>query len=316
MVEFRRATLWIALALAAAATLIATAMSGLSLNWSRSANQLLIIAVAPIGCLYRPRADVEWLRRMIDMLEGLCLFGIVGMLGAIGSYVVASHTSGYVDAWLAAADRSIGFDWLGWYELTRPWTTFHIASRMAYSSLFLTPSFILIAYAWLGRQARARAMVAATAIALALTITIFAWMPARSAVPFYQGLHPAYLPASDVTHVAITAALRNGQMTALDVANLGGLITFPSFHAAAAILFIWAAWPVRALRWPVLALNGMMLIATPLEGSHYLVDVFGGVAVAGVGIGAVHWPALAAVMRDALAPLSTPRFRLGEQPVA
>jgi len=39
---------------------------------------------------------------------------------------------------------------------------------------------------------------------------------------------------------------------------------------------------VRRLRWVALALNAAMLIATPAYGSHYLVDVFAGVAIAAV----------------------------------
>ena len=61
---------------------------------------------------------------------------------------------------------------------------------------------------------------------------------------------------------------------------LVGYVTFPSFHAAAACLFAWSAWQVRWLRWPGFALNLLMAISTIPAGGHYLVDVFGGVAVA------------------------------------
>ncbi len=48
-----------------------------------------------------------------------------------------------------------------------------------------------------------------------------------------------------------------------------------------------AAFEDRWLRWPLLALNVGMLISTPVEGTHYLIDMILGAAVAGVALGAV-----------------------------
>src|SRR5262245_60537148 len=56
------------------------------------------------------------------------------------------------------------------------------------------------------------------------------------------------------THVHTLEALRSGAMSVVRLDDLEGLITFPSFHTANAILFAWALWPVRYLRLPVLAL--------------------------------------------------------------
>ena len=47
-----------------------------------------------------------------------------------------------------------------------------------------------------------------------------------------------------------------------------------------AVLYIIAAWPIRRLRWPLLALNIAMLLATPVEGTHYLTDMIVGAMVA------------------------------------
>jgi hypothetical protein len=59
-----------------------------------------------------------------------------------------------------------------------------------------------------------------------------------------------------------------------------GIITFPSLHAALGILFSVAVWPVKGLRWCAFGLNGLMLLATPAYGSHYVVDVIAGILVA------------------------------------
>ena len=59
-----------------------------------------------------------------------------------------------------------------------------------------------------------------------------------------------------------------------------GLIAFPSYHTANAILFVWALWPLRLLRPVMLALNALLIASTPLAGAHYLVDLIGGALVA------------------------------------
>jgi len=65
-----------------------------------------------------------------------------------------------------------------------------------------------------------------------------------------------------------------------------GVIAFPSFHAVLAVLFTYAHRHSATFA-PMAALNAVMLVSIPSEGGHYLVDVFGGIAVAIVAILAV-----------------------------
>jgi hypothetical protein len=46
------------------------------------------------------------------------------------------------------------------------------------------------------------------------------------------------------------------------------------------VLFPAALWRVGGVRWIALALNALLLISTPAYGSHYVVDVVAGIAVA------------------------------------
>jgi membrane-associated phospholipid phosphatase len=59
-----------------------------------------------------------------------------------------------------------------------------------------------------------------------------------------------------------------------------GIITFPSLHAALAIIMIVAFWPVPVARWIGAVINSLMLAATPINGSHYFIDIVAGVAIA------------------------------------
>jgi membrane-associated phospholipid phosphatase len=73
---------------------------------------------------------------------------------------------------------------------------------------------------------------------------------------------------------------RDGTYRQLIADNAEGIISFPSLHAALGLLFIFALWPVRRLRWPAFTLNAVMIGATPVEGSHYFADVLAGMAIA------------------------------------
>jgi membrane-associated phospholipid phosphatase len=74
--------------------------------------------------------------------------------------------------------------------------------------------------------------------------------------------------------------LRQGTYRLLIGAGAEGIINFPSLHGALAMLFALVLWPVRALRWIGLTLNVAMIFSVPVEGSHYFVDVFAGIAIA------------------------------------
>ena len=66
----------------------------------------------------------------------------------------------------------------------------------------------------------------------------------------------------------------------------GGLISFPSYHASVAVLCIWACWRIPGINLAFLAINCLMLAATPTHGSHYLVDIIGGALIAGLSVAA------------------------------
>jgi membrane-associated phospholipid phosphatase len=68
---------------------------------------------------------------------------------------------------------------------------------------------------------------------------------------------------------------------------LKGLVSFPSGHSAAALLLVWAIWPIRLLRIPSLLLNLSMSLGAIVIGKHYLVDILGGYLLAWASISIV-----------------------------
>jgi len=106
-------------------------------------------------------------------------------------------------------------------------------------------------------------------------------LPAAGVWPFYG------LTAADSPHVLPTVStswpafygLRDDNVRALVAAGAEGIITFPSLHAALAVILVAALWPVARVRWVIFGLNALMLAATPIDGSHYFIDVLAGIAV-------------------------------------
>ncbi|WP_262267327.1 phosphatase PAP2 family protein [Microvirga yunnanensis] len=208
-----------------------------------------------------------------------------GELGHVVSYL--SRSQPFWDDLLAKGDEALGFDWVGMLG----WANDHpVVSAMAYG-IYMSAGFqSIMAPILLAGFGRYRALQVST-IALLLTLIVtyaIAWiLPALGTYEFY-GIDPSQHPNIAVRvaslHVPEIMGVRDGSI--LNISRLAptGLITFPSFHAANAVLLAWALWHVPYLRYPGLILNGLMLVATPLHGSHFLVDVLAGALNAAIAL--------------------------------
>src|ERR1700680_4662310 len=111
-----------------------------------------------------------------------------------------------------------------------------------------------------GRYQRIEEFTFAFGVALAATTIISALVPA---IGVYQqiGLDPGSLkninPGAYLDQTRDLPPTREGVLRHLDLLGLGGIVTFPSFHAASAVLFAWALWPVKWMRPVALLGNGL-----------------------------------------------------------
>ena len=68
-------------------------------------------------------------------------------------------------------------------------------------------------------------------------------------------------------------------MRVVAVNDLEGLVSFPSFHVAGALMVTWA---FRRHRWwlmTLIAINIGLVLSTIMTGAHYVIDVIGGAAM-------------------------------------
>jgi hypothetical protein len=199
------------------------------------------------------------------------------------SYIVTAAGFPLQDSRLLAADRALGFDFHAILLAVndRIWLIQILA--YGYNAIAWQIWLIVVGLPLLGHYQRAAEYLSAFMLALAVTCCITMIVPA---IGVYQAMgsvasdFPNINPQSYYDTLTEIPALRTGALRTLDLGHFLGVVTFPSFHAATAILYGWALWPVRWARPFYLALNGTMLVATPICGGHYLVDVLAGVTVA------------------------------------
>jgi membrane-associated phospholipid phosphatase len=241
------------------------------------------VAVAIPGCasvalfyrFFRPEPAIVYITELLTQIF------IILLLGDLLAYGAAATRLPYCDAALLAADRWLGFDVRAYVAFVnaRPWLA--ALNLVAYMTMLWQALAVFVLLTLTGRLERLQDFAVSLIVSLGITIAIFALFPALG---WFGYLHtdPADFPnilflTNFVEHLE---DVRSGALHAIPLDDIRGVISFPSYHAAAGVLAVWALWPLRWMRGPLLVLNALMLAATPIEGAHYLVDVIGGVAVA------------------------------------
>jgi hypothetical protein len=262
--------------------LIGLPLADFSVNWSSMkdpalfAGLLLLYGLGlvqlrrHVGRLHRLRSFVAFIA---DFCLSAALLGAFSVVSAPLTYLLARTDLPLIDTQLGAVDHFLRFDW----AVTRDWVVQHHAVhdllRWAYFT-HISQCWILVALGSLWFPGRRNAeLIWCFMLSLVICCAASAVLPALS----LGGDASAYLP--------ILKSLRAGEPMILDWNRLEGIVSFPSFHAALAIIYVYAA---RHRLWaliPFTALDTLMLISTPPIGGHYLTDVLGGIAVALIAIG-------------------------------
>lgn len=245
----------------------------------------LAIAAALLAVSYHhrltrgDRTDPKLLFSLGTIGQVILTCAIVGPL----SYVAGAIGYPLQDQALLSVDRALGLDPepIIRYVNDHPWLAI-ILSR-AYGLIKWPLLGIPIVLVLAARYARLQLFVLAMSVALAVAIAISVFVPA---IGTYYGLQlpPARYPNIDTSVYAgqlrDILALRDGTLRELGLFKLAGIVSFPSFHAASAVLYMWALWPVRAVGGIAATINILMIAATPVIGAHYLIDLVGGILLA------------------------------------
>ncbi len=271
--------IWAMIAAVAAAVLAATMLSDFHLLWRSFWMPAAAASLFAAGqTFYQLRRPDPRLAAALGSTAQIVAFSAVG---APLSYLAASFNFPLDDHWLEAADKALGLDWFGLLDWLKAHTSASFVLHHIYLSLMPQTLVVVLALSMAGRFEGLRVFVLAFIFAALMTIAISALWPAEG-VWLLHGLKAsarAQLPAS-ASSWPVFLGLRDGSFRLLMAAGAEGIITFPSLHAAMAVILSVAMWSLPVLRWIGLGLNALMMVSIPIDGSHYFTDMFAGIMIA------------------------------------
>lgn len=271
---------WICLGLQgllAGASVLLYRATHIDVRWSSDVAFLVLIGslAALWAALLVIPGDSTARRRLAEGAAATVLFLSLIQITAPMQYGAIALGRPFIDAWLDRADHWMGVDVASLTTWTAQYGWLVAVLNVAYNSLvpqLLVPLVVLPMtgdreglweYLW---HLHVSLIVALACLALWPTIYVFT----------YRQFDPLVAPAL-VQHVMSQLwALHAGTFHTLTLQDMQGLISFPSFHTAAALAVTWALRRQPVWLWlPVAVLNVGLVSATVLLGLHYVTDLLG-----------------------------------------
>jgi membrane-associated phospholipid phosphatase len=220
-------------------------------------------------------------------LTGAAIIIPYSAVAAIFSYLSTATALPLQDSVYALIDEAMGFNFvehLRWIAERPPLLPI---LEIIYFSCPAQTIVIIWGLAFVDRPALGR-FIQVYAVSAMAVIALGALVPAVGPYTHYPispdvFAHYQHLNAgsSQVEHFM---TLRAGTFQHMSLAKAEGLVNFPSFHAALAVIFARAFWRLPYMRYPGLALNAAMMLSALSIGGHYLIDLLGGSAIAAAAL--------------------------------
>lgn len=242
--------------------------------------------LAPLGLLLMLAGVAAYYRRRGEAAFVLTLTSLAQIVAFVTSfivlmYAVATLARPLVDRQLAAFDAWCGITAPAMRQWADVHPLFNLLLNFAYDTLLYQTALVLIVLGLGNDRAALEKFLVSFMLAAMISLGLFAIFPADGPFVTY-GFAPSLDQAQFLDHFR---AMREGTRTLATYRGAEGLITFPSFHVAWAIVITWS---LRRRRRPlfvgVLALNLLVVASTMTTGWHYFADVLGGAAVATAAI--------------------------------
>lgn len=221
---------------------------------------------------------------IMEALAGGIAFSVLVLLS---TYLAVSLNAPLADHGLVAMDRQIGFDGVALIRLVDGIPALSWALMHAYASFALQLLLLPILLILFDHPARAFVLVLAYAVVGYVASLTSIWFPALGSHVVYA-IDPESLrsinPHFGYAFLDQFNAVREQAEFTFSLTTAEGILTFPSVHAAVALICGVSAFGVAWLRYPFLLLNSLMGFATLTHGGHYLVDVIAGLGVAALAL--------------------------------
>jgi hypothetical protein len=244
-------------------------------------------ALALIAFVYtRLRPD----QRLATMSTETAFLLIYSAAGCIFSYLVTTLDRPLIDDVLVRSDAALGFDWHSYIAFVnaRPWLG--NLSSFVYQTTLAQIALAVVLLTMIGRVERTREMTLSVMVSSFLCVAVSGLAPSAGALAYYHPDPSFYLqnhPVVDLAYKQTFFDLREGLVTHLGLTDIHGLVAFPSYHVGLSAILMIAFRGVKGWFWPIVALNTLVIMSTPVDGGHHLSDGLGGMVLALVSAAAV-----------------------------
>jgi hypothetical protein len=187
-------------------------------------------------------------------------------------YLIESLNRPLFDDSLQAVDAAFGFDW---QALTNFIINHHLIKQIlpyAYLSIPWQLVTILLICS-IGTKPRENEFVQNYVLSMIICVIVGGMLPALGESNNLISTFPAEFEK-----------VRSGNWRSLDYGTMQGLVAFPSFHTAFAVIAVYTVRHSRLALFSIGLLNLLMLVSIPTFGGHYLTDMIGGAIVAVISI--------------------------------
>lgn len=234
---------------------------------------LLSAALMGAGIFYQVRRGEPKIAAMFMGAAFLCAFSAAA---SVLNYFLLTVHGPRIDATLAAMDHALGFDWPSAVAAMIPHPLINAALFFAYNAVLPEIALVMVMLALTDQVERVYRFCLAVALGALLAIAIWTVFTACGTQALYT-LSPQVAArvhlAVEGEYGAVLNRLLRGDPGYITPSELRGLIAFPSYHGMLALIVIWYGRNLRWAFWPLLVLNSLVLLATPIQGGHHLVDV-------------------------------------------
>lgn len=241
------------------------------------------LALLAAGIFYEVRRGE--LRLAAMLLAGAFLVIFTAACSLLNSFLltVAGPNS---DVFFDHLDRALGFDWYRAMLAVARHPLLNQVFFVAYNLVLPEIALLVLALSIWGRTQTVYRFCLRLALGALIAIGIWTMAPAFGAMALYElppDLHPM-LSMTGAMGRAQIALLHSGPGLIVPDMLHGSLVGFPSYHCVLALLVSWHAWELKSLRWPLVLLNAIVIVSTPSQGGHHLMDVLGAVPVTALAL--------------------------------
>lgn len=234
------------------------------------------------GCLcFWAHAMLPRLHRPILVLEGACIVFALGLSLACLSYLGPITDLPLRDAEMIWIDRHLGFDWIQimrGFDHQRLLLSLMDGAYATFTAQLIGTVLLLIAF----RSTRELDRFFVTFICASVFAELASVLAPTVGPMLALAQNDSFLHLHTLGRATgqIVLGLRSGSVRVIDLNAIDGIISFPSLHAAVAVIVPYTLRWNKPLFWPILVLNCVMLASAIPSGNHYLADVLGGIVVA------------------------------------